>query len=35
MITIDVGAVSSERELHELLARELDFPSFYGRHADR
>jgi RNAse (barnase) inhibitor barstar len=34
MITIDVGTVANERELHELLARELDFPSFYGLNWD-
>ncbi|WP_392750206.1 barstar family protein [Streptomyces sp. LN590] len=34
MITIDVGSVEDERQLHELLARELGFPSFYGRNWD-
>ncbi|MFC5911703.1 barstar family protein [Streptacidiphilus monticola] len=34
VITIDVGLVEDERQLHELLARELGFPSFYGRNWD-
>ncbi|WP_052434271.1 barstar family protein [Streptacidiphilus melanogenes] len=34
MITIDVGAVEDERQLHDLLAFQLDFPSFYGRNWD-
>ncbi|MFG2817867.1 barstar family protein [Kitasatospora sp. NPDC048365] len=34
VITIDVGLVEDERQLHELLGRELDFPSFYGRNWD-
>ncbi|MBY8878632.1 barstar family protein [Actinacidiphila acidipaludis] len=34
MITIDVGAVGDERELHALLAVTLRFPSFYGMNWD-
>ncbi|MFI9580600.1 barstar family protein [Streptomyces sp. NPDC052236] len=30
MITIDVGSVADEDELHALLKRELGFPDFYG-----
>ncbi|OEJ95841.1 CPCC family cysteine-rich protein [Streptomyces thermolilacinus] len=29
-VVIDVGAVSSDRDLHGLLKRELGFPAFYG-----
>ncbi|WP_432167986.1 barstar family protein [Streptomyces sp. bgisy031] len=30
MITIDVGEVTDERLLHQLLMREFGFPGFYG-----
>ncbi|MGK5627945.1 barstar family protein [Streptomyces sp. URMC 123] len=29
-MVIDVGAVSSDRDLHDVLKRELGFPAFYG-----
>lgn len=29
-MVIDVGSVRSERDLHEVLKRELGFPWFYG-----
>lgn len=29
-VVIDVGPVHSERALHAVLKRELDFPAFYG-----
>ncbi|MFI5532016.1 barstar family protein [Kitasatospora sp. NPDC051853] len=31
---VDVGSVRSERELHEVLKRELGFPAFYGMNWD-
>ncbi|MEE1671449.1 barstar family protein [Streptomyces sp. WAC07094] len=34
MITIDVSEVGDDRSLHLLLARELDFPEFYGMNWD-
>ncbi|WP_329115483.1 barstar family protein [Streptomyces sp. NBC_01465] len=34
MLTIDVSSVVSEDELHGLLQREFDFPSFYGGNWD-
>ncbi|MDH6543671.1 CPCC family cysteine-rich protein [Streptomyces sp. SPB4] len=33
-VVIDVGSVRSERDLHEVLKRELGFPSFYGMNWD-
>jgi RNAse (barnase) inhibitor barstar len=32
LVRIDVSLVDSVAELHDLLARELDFPSFYGKN---
>jgi RNAse (barnase) inhibitor barstar len=34
VITIDVSEVGDDRSLHLLLARELDFPEFYGMNWD-
>jgi len=33
-ITIDCAAVSGLPQLHEVLARELDFPTWYGGNLD-
>ncbi|MFJ9520605.1 CPCC family cysteine-rich protein [Kitasatospora sp. NPDC101801] len=33
-VTIDVSAVSNERDLHRLLKQDLRFPSFYGMNWD-
>lgn len=33
-VTIDVSRVSDKRELHNLLAESLSFPTFYGRNWD-
>ena len=33
-ITIDCTTVASMAEIHEILARELDFPEWYGRNLD-
>ncbi|MEV6400916.1 CPCC family cysteine-rich protein [Streptomyces sp. NPDC051907] len=33
-VVIDVGSVRSERDLHEVLKRELGFPAFYGMNWD-
>lgn len=33
-MNIDLSKVTTERELHELLARSLSFPSFYGLNWD-
>jgi ribonuclease inhibitor len=33
-IEIDLSAVTSSVELHDLLSRSLDFPDFYGRNWD-
>ena len=33
-MNIDLSTVTTERELHELLARCLSFPSFYGQNWD-
>ena len=33
-ITIDCTTVASMAEIHEILARELDFPDWYGRNLD-
>ncbi|MFB6820255.1 CPCC family cysteine-rich protein [Streptomyces virginiae] len=33
-VVIDVGSVRSERDLHEVLKRELGFPLFYGMNWD-
>ena len=33
-VSIDVSRVKTKQELHELLAGELSFPSFYGKNWD-
>ena len=33
-ITIDCTTVASMAEIHEILARELDFPEWYGKNLD-
>ena len=33
-VSIDVSRVKTKQELHELLASELSFPSFYGKNWD-
>ena len=33
-ITINCAAIGTMAELHEILARELDFPDWYGRNLD-
>ena len=33
-MNIDLSMVTTERALHELLARSLSFPSFYGQNWD-
>ena len=33
-ITIDCTTVASMAEIHEILARELNFPEWYGRNLD-
>ncbi len=33
-VTIDCRAVSNSAQLHDLLARELDFPDWYGHNLD-
>jgi RNAse (barnase) inhibitor barstar len=33
-ITIDVSQVTSKLELHDILAKSLEFPSFYGKNWD-
>lgn len=33
-ILIDAQTVSTPEQLHELLAREMDFPSYYGKNLD-
>ena len=33
-ISIDVSSVRTKQELHEVLASELSFPSFYGKNWD-
>ena len=34
MITIDCTGVENARQMHELLARELSFPPYYGHNLD-
>lgn len=34
MIIIDCTNIENKRQLHELLARELEFPDYYGHNLD-